>query len=48
MAVLSCFAAQALDQRWQAESEARPCNSTLNSFVTLLCSENKRDLDHDF
>jgi hypothetical protein len=29
-------AAQALDQRWQAEREARPGNFTLTSFVTLL------------
>ena len=41
-------AAQALDQRWQTEREARPGNFTLTSFVTLLRSENKRDMDTEF
>jgi hypothetical protein len=41
-------AAQALDQRWQTEREARPGNFTLTSFVTQLRSECKNDIDADF
>jgi hypothetical protein len=45
---LQLAAAQALDQRWQTEHEARPGNFTLTSFVTQLRCECKNDIDADF
>ena len=41
-------AAQALDEWWHREREARTGNFTLTHFVTLLRTANTRDIDSSF